>query len=128
MTGERGAGTILMIGLCALIAVIGVGTAALGVLFDARENAATAAEAAALAAAVATYPAAAAGAPEDLAAEYASRNGARIVSCWCPVDPTLRSRVVAVTVALRADVPLFGEVLVGKTARAEFEPRAWLGR
>jgi len=128
MTGERGAGTILMIGLCALIAVIGVGTTALGVLFDARENAATAAEAAALAAAVATYPAAAAGAPDDLAAEYASRNGAQIVSCWCPVDPTLRSRVVAVTVALRADVPLFGEVLVGKTARAEFEPRAWLGR
>jgi len=128
MTGERGAGTILMIGLCALIAAIGVGTAALGVLFDARENAATAAEAAALAAAVATYPAAAAGAPEDLAAEYASRNGARIVSCWCPVDPTLRSRVVAVTVASSADVPLFGEVLVGKTARAEFEPRDWLGR
>jgi Flp pilus assembly protein TadG len=128
MRGERGAGTILMIGLCALIAAIGVGTAALGVLFDARENAATAAEAAALAAAVATYPSAAGRAPGDLAAEYASRNGARVVSCWCPVDPTLRPRVVAVTVALTADVPLFGEVLVGKTARAEFEPRAWLGR
>ena len=128
MTGERGAGTILMLGLCALIAAIGVGTTALGVLFDAREKAATAAEAAALAAAVATYPPAGAEAPDDLAAEYAARNGARMVSCWCPVDPTLRSRVVAVTVALSADVPMFGEVLVGKTARAEFEPRAWLGR
>jgi putative Flp pilus-assembly TadE/G-like protein len=128
MTGERGAGTILMLGCCALIAAIGVGTTALGVLFDAREKAATAAEAAALAAAVATYPPAGAAAPDDLAEEYASRNGARVVSCWCPVDPTLRSRVVAVTVALKADVPMFGEVLVGKTARAEFEPRAWLGR
>lgn len=128
MTGERGAMTILMIGLCALVATIGVATAALGVLFDAREKAATAAEAAALAAAVATYPPTGAEAPDELAAEYATRNGARLVSCWCPIDATLRSRVVAVTVALRAKVPLFGEVLVGKTARAEFEPRAWLGR
>jgi hypothetical protein len=40
----------------------------------------------------------------------------------------MRPRVVAVTVALRADLPLFGEVAVGKTARAEFEPRLWLGR
>lgn len=128
MTGERGAMTILMIGLCALVAAIGVATAALGVLFDAREKAATAAEAAALAAAVATYPPTGAEAPDDLAAEYASRNGARLVNCQCPVDGTLRSRVAAVTVELEANVPLFGEVLVGKTARAEFEPRAWLGR
>jgi len=128
MTGERGAGTILMLGFCALIAAIGVGTTALGVLFDAREKAATAAEAAALAAAVATYPPAGAAAPHDLAEEYASRNGARVVSCSCRVDPTLRPRVVAVTVALRVEVPMFGEVLVGKTARAQFKPRAWLGR
>ncbi|MGH8871580.1 MAG: pilus assembly protein TadG-related protein [Acidimicrobiia bacterium] len=120
--------TILMIGLCALIATIGVATAALGVLFDAREKAATAAEAAALAAAVATYPPAGAGGPGDLAAEFASRNGARLISCRCPVDATLRSRVVSVSVVLTVDVPLFGEVKVGKTARAEFEPRAWLGR
>lgn len=117
-----------MLGICGLVATVGVATAALGVLFDAREQAATAAEAAALAAAVATYPAATGGSPEDLAAEFASRNGARLISCWCDVDPSLRSRVVAVTVALTADVPLFGEMAVGKTARAEFEPRAWLGR
>lgn len=128
MMGERGAGTILMIGLCALVAAVGVATTALGVLFDAREKAATAAEAAALAAAVATYPPAGVEDPDGLAAEYASRNGARVVSCSCRVDPTLRPRVVAVTVALKAEVPIFGEVLVGKTARAEFEPRAWLGR
>lgn len=128
MTGDRGAMTILVVGLCALIATIGVASAALGVLFDAREKAATAAEASALAAAVATYPPTGSGDPETVAAELASRNGAWLVSCWCPVDGSLRARVVAVTVALAADVPLFGEVLVGKTARAEFEPRAWLGR
>lgn len=128
MTGDRGGMTILMVALCALIATIGVATAALGVLFDAREKAATAAEAAALAAAVATYPPTGAGMPELLAAEYAARNDAEMVSCWCPVDGSLRTRVVAVTVALTADIPVFGDVLVGKTARAEFDPRAWLGR
>jgi secretion/DNA translocation related TadE-like protein len=128
MTVDRGGATILMLGLVALLATIGVATAALGVLFDARERAATAAEAAALAAAVATYPPTGAGAPTSLAAEYAARNGARLVSCWCPVDGTLRPRVVAITVALTADLPVLGEVLVGKTARAEFEPRSWLGR
>ena len=128
MTGERGAMTILMVGLCALVAVVGVATTALGVLFEAREKAATAAEAAALAAAVATYPPTGSGDPLGLATEFASRNGARLVTCYCRVDGSLKPRVVVVTVALLADVPLFGELSVGKTARAEFEPRAWLGR
>lgn len=128
MNGDRGAVTILMIGLCALIAAVGVGVAAVGVLLDAREQAATAAEAAALAAAVATYPPAGSGAPDEVAAELAKRNGARMLTCWCDIDTSLRPRVVAVTVALSARLPLFGEVLVGRTARAEFEPRAWLGR
>ncbi|HEU4917213.1 MAG TPA: pilus assembly protein TadG-related protein [Acidimicrobiia bacterium] len=128
MRPDTGAGTVLMLGLCGLIATVGVGTAALGVLYDTREKAATAAEAAALAAAVATYPPAADGAPDRLAAELAQRNGARLISCWCDVDTSLKTRVVAVTVALTANVPLFGEVAVGRTARAEFEPRVWLGR
>jgi hypothetical protein len=114
--------------MCGLIATVGVASAALGVLFDAREKAATAAEAAALAAAVATYPPAGSAGPVELAAELAARNGARLVTCGCRVDGSLRPRVAVVTVALAADVPLFGQVLVGKTARAEFEPRAWLGR
>lgn len=128
MSDDRGGITVLMVAMCAVVAGVGVATAALGVLFDAREQAATAAEAAALAAAVATYPATGAGSPEELAAEFAQRNGARLISCWCPVEGGLQARVVAVTVALDADLPLFGEVMVGKTARAEFDPRAWLGR
>jgi hypothetical protein len=125
---DRGAGTVLILGLCGLVATVGVGTAALGVLFDAREKAAAAAEAAALAAAVATYPAAADGPPARLASMMAGHNGARMISCSCDLDASLDARVVAVTVALTADVPLFGEVDVGRTARAEFEPRLWLGR
>jgi hypothetical protein len=117
-----------MLGLCGLVATVGVGTAGLGALFDAREKAATAAEAAALAAAVATYPPAADGPPDRLAGEMAVSNGARLISCWCDVDPSLDARVAAVTVVLTTDLPLFGEVDVGKTARAEFEPRLWLGR
>jgi hypothetical protein len=128
VTHDRGSVTILVLWLCALVTVIGVATAALGVLFDAREKAATAAEAAALAAAVATYPPAGGGSPQSIAAEYAARNEARLVSCRCPVDGRIRARVVVVTVALTADVPVLGEVLVGKTARAEFDPRVWLGR
>jgi secretion/DNA translocation related TadE-like protein len=126
--GDRGAATVLVVSLAAFIAFIGIATAALGVLFDAREKASTAADAAALAAAVATYPPTGAGHPKVVAAEYAALNGSRLVSCWCPVDGSLRSRVVAVTVALTTDLPVFGEVIVGKTARAEFDPRAWLGR
>lgn len=128
MSGDRGATTILVVALSAFIAVIGIATAALGLLFDARERAATAAEAAALAAAVATYPPTGAGFPTGVAVEYAARNGSRLVSCWCPVDGTLQSRVVVVTVTLTTELPVLGEVTVGKTARAEFDPRAWLGR
>jgi Flp pilus assembly protein TadG len=128
MSDDRGGMTVLMVAMCTVVAGVGIGTAALGVLFDAREQAATAAEAAALAAAVATYPATGAGSPEGLAAEFAQRNGARLISCWCPVEGGLHARAVAVTVSLDVDLPLFGEVMVAKTARAEFDPRAWLGR
>ena len=37
MTGQRGAATVLVIGLCGLIATVGVASAALGVLVDATD-------------------------------------------------------------------------------------------
>jgi secretion/DNA translocation related TadE-like protein len=128
VSGDRGAATILILALCGFIAFIGIATAALGVMLSARERAMTAAESAALGAAVATYPPAATGSPGSVAAELARANGARLVSCWCDVDHGFEPRVVAVTVALTVDLPLFGEIDVGKTARARFDPRAWLGR
>ncbi|MFZ0625782.1 MAG: hypothetical protein WAN34_04735, partial [Acidimicrobiia bacterium] len=82
----------------------------------------------ALAAAVATYPPAGGGDPRQAAAEYAAANGAHLITCSCDVDDSLAGRTVAVTVGVEADIPLFGEVLVGRTARAEFDPVDWLGR
>ena len=76
---DRGGMTILVIGWVAVIAVIGVAATSVGSLLAAREQAYTAAEAAALASAVATYPPAGTGSPVALAAEYARRNGARLV-------------------------------------------------
>lgn len=128
MRRDRGAATILILALCGLIATIGIATASLGVLFAARERAMTAAESAALGAAVATYPPAGSPAPTTVAARLAGANGARLVSCWCDIDTGFEARVAAVTVALTVDLPLFGEIAVGRTARAEFDPRAWLGR
>ncbi len=128
MRSDRGAATILILALCGLIAFIGIATTSIGGLLAAREQAMTAAEAAALGAAVATYPPAADGSPVEVAARLAAANGGRLVSCRCVVDAGFDSRVVAVTVVLVVRVPLFGAVEVGKTARAEFDPRAWLGR
>jgi hypothetical protein len=128
MRSDRGATTILVLALCGFIAFIGIATAALGLLFTAREQAMTAAEAAALGAAVASYPPVGFDPPRAVAAELAAANGARLVSCWCVVDSGFDSRVAAVTVVLTVEVPVLGEVDVGKTARAEFDPREWLGR
>ena len=128
MTGDRGGASVLVVGWVAVVVTIGVATASLGALIAAREQANTAAQAAALAAAVSTYPPAGTGAaPRALAVEFAERNASRLVSCRCPVDPTLRARVVVVTTALDVEVPIFGEVTVSAAARSEFDPALWLG-
>jgi secretion/DNA translocation related TadE-like protein len=124
---DRGGMTILMLGLCALLTLLALTVSSVGVLLSERERAAAAAEAAALAAAVATYPPAAGGSPSQAAAEMADANGARVISCVCSVDESLRARTVIVTVSLMAEVPVFGGVVIGRTARAEFDPGQWLG-
>jgi hypothetical protein len=119
--------TILVIGWVAVIATVGVAATSVGSLFAAREQAYTAAEAAALAAAVATYPPAGPGLPVALAAEYAARNGSRLVSCRCQVDLSIRPRTVMVRTAREVEVPIFGRVTVQASARSEFDPGLWLG-
>jgi hypothetical protein len=119
--------TILVIGWVAVIAVIGVAATSVGSLLGAREMAYTAADAAALAAAVATYPPAAPGSPVALAAEYASRNGSRLITCQCQVDLSIRPRMVTVITAVQVDVPILGAVTVRGAARSEFDPGRWLG-
>ncbi len=119
--------TILVIGWVAVISMVGVAATSVGALIAAREEAYTAAEAGALAAAVATYPAAGSGSPAALAAEYATRNGSRLVSCRCPVDLSMRPRTVAVMTVREVEVLVFGRISVRAAARAEFDPGLWLG-
>lgn len=127
MTSVRGAVALTMALLAGVVAVVGVGSASIGLLYTARERATTAAEAAALAAAVATYPAAASSSPLSAAAALARDNGASLDACWCRVDRSLGVRNVIVLTSLTVRVPLFGEVKVAARAAAEFDPLAWLG-
>ncbi len=125
---ERGAMAALMMAVIALLAVVSISTASLASLFAARASAHTAADAAALAAAVATHPATGRGSPASEAAKVVAANGADLRSCVCRVDSSMRPRVAEVVAVVRVAVPLFGELDVRGAARAEFDPRRWLGR
>lgn len=111
----------------AVVVAVGVGTTSVGLLMAGGETASTAAEAAALAAAVATYPPAGGGEPVSAAREMAEANRATLVSCRCPIDPSLDPRVVEVETTVMLDVPVFGPLTVTRRARAEFDPGLWLG-
>lgn len=125
--GERGSATL---GVLLVTGLLGASLVALGsvtVLYGARVEAGNAADAAALAAAVASYPPVGAEAPIAEAERLAAANGARLVRCVCPVDPTLSTRVAEVLVETEVSVPFFGALGVRAAARAEFDPMAWLG-
>ena len=128
MSSERGAMAVAMAGVIALLSVILVATASLAVAYSARVQANIAADAGALAAAVATYPGTGRQNPAKEAQAVVARNGARLVSCACPVDPGLRIRAVLVVTAMVINVPVFGDLEIMGVSRAEFDPRLWLGR
>lgn len=129
MKHERGSMTLVMVAVGGIVATLAVATAGLGALYAARAQANTSADAAALAAAVATYPPAARGSGPLAAARQAARhNGARLVTCSCPVDGSVRPRTVTVVASVSVTVPFFGDLDVRGAARAEFDPRGWLGR
>lgn len=129
MTDENGAATLLMFAVVGLLATLAVATAGLAGIFAARGQANTSADAAALAAAVATYPPAAGGSlPVSAARRAAQHNGAQLASCSCPIDGSLHPRTVTVVAAVTVTVPLFGDLEIKGAARAEFDPRRWLGR
>lgn len=128
-TGDGGSMAVAMSGVVAIVAVLGVAVASIGVLYAGRAQAANAADAAALAAAVATYPAATGGSdPVATARDVAQRNGAVLLACQCSRDPSLNRRTVEVATGLRVDVPVFGVVTIRSVSRAEFDPMIWLGR
>lgn len=124
---DRGSATVVAALLVTMVMAALVGLGSLTVLYGVRSEANTAADAAALAAAVATYPAAGAGDPRAEAARYAAANGAEVVSCDCPVDPSLEVRSATVVVEKKVTVPFFGTLGVRAGATGEFDPVAWLG-
>ena len=121
--GERGAVAPLLLGVCALVLLVGLALAEVGALLTARLQAETAADAAALAAAPVTFrPFGARAGPVDEARRFAEANGARLVSCLCPVDRSWAAREVTVVVAREVALLGYGAVIVRATSRARFEP------
>lgn len=111
-----------------MAAVLSVAVAGLGSLYASRTQAQVAADAAALAAAVATYPPASGPSPQMSAKEIARSNGAVLISCSCPRDESPSVRTVEVVAGVTTNVPIFGDVMVRASSRAEFDPWRWLGR
>lgn len=126
--GDKGSATIVGLFLVAAFAIGTIGLGSVATLYGARINASTAADAAALAAAVATYPPTGALDPVVEARRYARLNASVLKSCDCAIDRSLLTRTVTVVVEMKVKVPFFGVIPVRAGARAEFEPRAWLGR
>lgn len=120
---ERGAAGIVMLAVAAVILLFTVVLVAIGGVQFARLRATTAADAAALAAAPVTFLAfGAEGTPRDEAGRFALLNGGSLVSCRCPVDRSWEPRTVEVRVRASIGVPLFGDIAVEATGRAEFTP------
>jgi secretion/DNA translocation related TadE-like protein len=95
---EEGSVTIVAAGTIVLAAVLVLVCVDLFRALDARARAQTAADAAALAAAQ-QLVVPGTGSPEEKAAEYASRNGASLLSCSC--QPGSLEAVVSVEVPVR---------------------------
>lgn len=112
---ERGSVTVVAAGLLFFLAVFVTGCADVARVLAAASRAQTAADAAALAAAqdlVAPGPAG----PEVIAAEYAERNGAELVSCDCPTGAS--EAVVEVQRSVEGLFLLAGSRVVRASARA----------
>lgn len=121
---ERGAATVVALAVVSALVLVAVGLVAVGRLVAAHVQATTAADGAALAAAPLTFLP---GNPGTEAADYAARNGARLVSCRCQIDLSFRRRVARVEVRKEVDLPVFGAVRVRSRAAAEFDPMDLLG-
>ena len=112
---ERGSVTVVAAGLLFFLAVFVTGCADVARVLAAVSRAQTAADAAALAAAqdlVAPGPAG----PDAVAAEYAERNGAELVSCDCSAGAS--EAVVEVQESVEGLFLLPGYRMVHATARA----------
>ena len=125
---DRGAASVALLGVLVFALLLGAAVASVGAFFEARTEAAAAADAAALAAAPVTFlPFGARGSPADEAARFAAANGATLVRCTCPVDRSWDQRTVIVDVQRRVRLWPVGSVTVRARGRAEFTPALLLG-
>ncbi|HEX5630771.1 MAG TPA: Rv3654c family TadE-like protein [Acidimicrobiia bacterium] len=124
---ERGSAAITLLGVIAVALVLAVGISAVGLWLRVRTEASAAADAAALAAAPVTFlPFGAKGTPTEEAARFARRNGARLVWCSCPPDPSWKPRTVVVEVERTVTIWPLGVYSVRARGRAEFVPELLL--
>jgi secretion/DNA translocation related TadE-like protein len=120
---EQGGAALLLLGVAAVVLLLAAVLGGVGAYLRARVEAVAAADAAALAAAPVTFlPFGAEGTPADEAARFATANGARLLSCACPVDPSWEPRTVTVRVAREARLWPLGSLTVTAVGRAEFLP------
>lgn len=120
---ERGAAGILLLGVAALVMLLAMGLGLVGAVLRARVEATAAADAAALAAAPVTFlPFGALGTPAEEAARFAAANGATLLACDCPLDPSWNPRTVSVEVSRRVTLGGVGLLTVTAKSRAEFVP------
>ena len=115
---DRGAVTVVMAAVTALLIVATMVVATVGQALVAYQRASTAADAAALAAARGTFY----GRPLRHAAAMASANGGRLVSCRCPIDRTFARREASTVVEVHVDLVALGRRTVRAAGRAEFRP------
>ncbi|MEO7803998.1 MAG: Rv3654c family TadE-like protein [Actinomycetota bacterium] len=124
--GDRGSAAIALMGAVAFVMVIVAGLGDLAIFTVARSKAQTAADAAALAAASEQVPGIGRD-PVGLARRFAAANGARLVSCSCP----LGAKETQVTVQVPVKFLLIGAIAngsVGASARAEMNLDSGRGR
>lgn len=125
---ERGSIAVTLVAVIAAALVLGVGIADVAIWMRARTEASAAADAAALAAAPVTFQAfGARGTAAEEATRFAEMNGARLVWCVCPPDPSWEPRTVEVEVAVDVEVWPLGRFTVTARSKAEFVPAMLLG-
>jgi len=120
---DRGGAAVLLLGVAVVVLLLAAVLGAVGAYLRARVEAVAAADAAALAAAPVTFlPFGATGTPTEEAARFAAANGARLLWCACPVDPSWEPRTVTVQVARDLRLWPLGSLTVTAVGRAEFLP------
>ena len=114
---------MLLVGVAALALLLAAALGAVGAYLRVRVEAVAAADAAALAAAPVTFlPFGAQGTAADEAARFAAANGARLLWCACPPDPSWEPRTVTLEVAREVRLWPAGSLTVTAMGRAEFLP------